>query len=74
MVPEADHAITFALKDCGSGCIDHGLVLPAIDFDNDFRPMACKVRDEMPDWNLAPKMMLAEGFSQYPPKALLCVG
>jgi hypothetical protein len=70
VIPKTNDAITFALEDCGPGRIDLRFVLPTIDLDNDFRSMACKVRDEVPDRNLASEMMLAECLSQYMPEAL----
>jgi len=74
IVPEANDAVAFILDDRCASCVGFLAVLAAIDLDDQFRSMAGKVGDEMPDWNLSAKMMLAESLAEQTPKPAFSVG
>ena len=68
VVPEPNDSITLALDDLRPFCINVDGMLPTVDLDHELRAMARKVRDEMPDRNLAPEPLLGEAFPQERPQ------
>ena len=74
IVPEADNAISFALDHARSSRIGCFAVLAAVDFDDELGSVAGEIGDEMPDRNLASKVMISEALSENPPKRALGIG
>jgi hypothetical protein len=71
IVPEADYPISFFFDRLSADRIFWRAVLSTIHFDNEFRAMAGKVRNEVADRHLPSEMMIGEGLSQQAPQAAL---
>ena len=63
IVPEPQDQIALRFNYGGARCIDHLVVLPAVDLDDDAAPVTGEIDNVMPDGNLAAKSSLGEVLS-----------
>jgi len=71
IVPKADDPIPFGFDQFRPLGVQSRIVLPSIDFDDEFRTVTCEIRDVIPDRHLFPKMPVWKAFSKYRPKLAL---
>src|SRR3982750_4568637 len=74
MVPEADNAVTLVVDHLGAWRVDRRLVLAAVHFDHQLRPVTGEIRDEVADRNLSPEMLLGKALAEDTPKLPLGIG
>jgi hypothetical protein len=57
VVPEPQYAVPLAFQESSAACLPfrRGIMLAAIDLDDQFRLVANEVGDKPPDWNLTAK-------------------
>src|SRR5689334_25088860 len=73
IVPETENAISFVLDHSSARLILSGLVLTAVDLDDELGAMAREIRDEMTQRHLLAKVPIAKVFLEHSPKLPLGV-
>ena len=74
MIPEAKNAVPLRLDQTSAFHICRRIMLAAVAFDHDLDPVAGKIGDEVPDWNLSAKSRCRKILAQQTPHRAFSIG